>query len=227
MVSSIKRETTLLLHYTGKNKLKVFTWKTITPPFSKILLVARFTLLWRHDGQAHRQPRSRVYDSLLFDSLPLIEFLPCTRRRKYFAVLLKWKAGHIVLYFLCVWAKLFDGSGCFSSCEVIRRWKMKNEAIRSVGYVMIICMQGNSNLNLSKYIFFSPPYSLWGLYIAFSMFYICFRFVCNRHWREVLFWSVRQYGGINLDILKIWQFHKAIIISVARHPKVFFCVEII
>ena len=31
---------------------------------------------------------------------------------------------------------------------------MKNEAIRSVGYVMIICMQGNSNLNLSKYIFF-------------------------------------------------------------------------
>ena len=60
MVSSIKRETTLLLHDTGKNKLKVFTWKTITPPFSKILLVARFTLLWRHDGQA-RQPRSRVY----------------------------------------------------------------------------------------------------------------------------------------------------------------------
>ena len=54
MVSSIKRETTLLLHDTGKNKLKVFTWKTITPPFSKILLVARFTLLWRHDGQAHR-----------------------------------------------------------------------------------------------------------------------------------------------------------------------------
>ena len=60
MVSSIKRETTLLLHDTGKNKLKVFTWKTITPPFSKILLVARFTLLWHHDGQA-RQPLSRVY----------------------------------------------------------------------------------------------------------------------------------------------------------------------
>ena len=56
MVSSIKRETTLLLHDRGKNKLKVFTWKTIlkTPPFSKILLVARFTLLWRHDGHAHR-----------------------------------------------------------------------------------------------------------------------------------------------------------------------------
>ena len=84
--------------------------------------------------------------NMRFDSLPLIECLPCTRRRKYFAVLLKWKAGHIVLYFLCVWAKLFNGSGCFSSCQVIRRWKMKNEAIRSVGYVMIICMQGNSNL---------------------------------------------------------------------------------
>ena len=110
---------------------------------------------------AHRPPDPTMPVSgclreinMRFDSLPLIEFLPCTRRRKYFAVLLKWKAGHIVLYFLCVWAKLFDGSGCFSSCEVIRRWKMKNEAIRSVGYVMIICMQGNSNLNLSKYIFF-------------------------------------------------------------------------
>ena len=39
--------------FTEKNKLKVFTWKTITPPFSKILLVARFTLLWRHDGPTH------------------------------------------------------------------------------------------------------------------------------------------------------------------------------
>ena len=198
--------------------------------FFKLLVAA----VARAMQYAHRPPDPTMPVSgclreinMRFDSLLLIEFLPCTRRRKYFAVLLKWKAGHIVLYFLCVWAKLFDGSGCFSSCEVIRRWKMKNEAIRSVGYVMIICMQGNSNLNLSKYIFFSPPYSLWGLYIAFPMFYICFRFVCNRHWREVLFWSVRQYGGINLDILKIWQFHKAIIISVARHPKVFFCVDII
>ena len=40
--------------------------------------------------------------NMRFDSLLLIEFLPCTRRRKYFVVLLKWKAGHIVLYFLCV-----------------------------------------------------------------------------------------------------------------------------
>ena len=48
------REISQLLHDTGKNKLKVFTWKTITPPFSKILPVARFTLLWRHDGHAHR-----------------------------------------------------------------------------------------------------------------------------------------------------------------------------
>ena len=66
MVSSIKRETTSLLHYTGKNKLKVFTWKTITPPFSKILLSSHASLccdvtLARHIGQ----PRSRVYDSLL------------------------------------------------------------------------------------------------------------------------------------------------------------------
>ena len=40
--------------FMGKNKLKVSTWKTITPPFSKILLVARFTFLWRHDGRTHR-----------------------------------------------------------------------------------------------------------------------------------------------------------------------------
>ena len=40
--------------FTGKNKLKVFTRKTMTPPFSKILLVARLTLLRRHNGPTHR-----------------------------------------------------------------------------------------------------------------------------------------------------------------------------
>ena len=44
----------IAVSFTERNKLKVFTWKTITPPFSKLLLVARFTLLWRHDGQTHR-----------------------------------------------------------------------------------------------------------------------------------------------------------------------------
>ena len=52
MVSSNKRETTFYIFH-GKNKLKVFTWKAMTPPFSKILLVARFTLLWHHDGPTH------------------------------------------------------------------------------------------------------------------------------------------------------------------------------
>ena len=48
------KENHIAASFSGKHKLKVLTWKTITPPFSKILLVARFTLLWRHDGQVHR-----------------------------------------------------------------------------------------------------------------------------------------------------------------------------
>ena len=54
--------------FTGKSKLKVFTWKTITPPFSKTLLVAPLTCcdvtMARHIGQT----RSQVYDSLLIPS---------------------------------------------------------------------------------------------------------------------------------------------------------------
>ena len=73
--------------------------------FFKLLVAA----VARAMQYAHRPPDLTMPVSgcpreinMRFDSLLLIESLPCTRRRKYFAVLLKWKAGHIVLYFLCV-----------------------------------------------------------------------------------------------------------------------------
>ena len=62
---------------------------------------------------------------------------------------------------------------------------------------------------------------------SFCCLFCCFGLVCNRWWWKNLFRRVCQSGGKTLDILKNFQFHKAIIISVARYRKVFFCRDII
>ena len=62
--------------FTRKNKLKVSTWKTITPPFSKILLVARRKPHFCCDvtmARHIRQLRPRVYDSCVTQSPPRVQ----------------------------------------------------------------------------------------------------------------------------------------------------------
>ena len=74
---------------------------------------------------------------------------------------------------------------------------------------------------------FSLPYSLWGFYIAFTMLLFVLSLFVTDIIAKFLFWWVWQNGGIDLDISKIWQVHKALIVSVAWYRKVFFCTDII
>ena len=98
-------------------------------------------------------------------------------------------------------------------------WKVR---LKSVGNINVICVQGNSKLNLSKTFF-----SLWGFYIAFTMLLFVLSLLVTDIVAKFLFWWVWQNGGIDLGISKIWQVHKALIVSVAWYRKVFFCTDII
>ena len=74
---------------------------------------------------------------------------------------------------------------------------MKNEAIRSVGYMMIICMQGNSNFQNT--FFFRQHIA----FEASTSLFPCFTFVLGLFVTDIDVKFYFEASGINLDILKI------------------------